>query len=95
MQPNKSGGSTITWTGTAAGRIGTGADKTVAVVSIDSSALKYKKTFPKGAPYEGKLNGLGNVLQESGKYTYTCDTTTLSIKGVPFNSTFKREKKEP
>jgi hypothetical protein len=89
-QPNHNNGKTITWGGTASGRIATNQGKII-VQSVDSSALTNVWTFPKSPTYNGKMSGLGNILQQELTQNYTCTKDTLTISSHVWKSTFKRE----
>ena len=46
---------------------------------------------PNGNNFTGDLEGLGNILQSSITYGYTCDKTTLSLSSHVYSSVFTRQ----
>lgn len=92
MRPNQSGGRAARWSGTASGHISTNG-KELRVVSVESSDIATNYTFSNGAPpYNGNLEGLGNVLQSVSVYSYTCTNDELTLRSNIWNSTWRRNR---
>lgn len=90
MQPNVKPNETISWGGTAAGQIAIGGDGNVTVVSVEESNLTSKYVRPGNNNYDGKMQGLGNILQSTSTYGYACDETTLKFTSNAYSSAFKK-----